>query len=351
MKLRQAPGLTFDDVLLVPQKTALHTRKEVDLKTQLTRTISLTMPMVPANMDTVTESEMAIAVARLGGIGIIHRFLTVEEEVEQVKKVKNENLLVGAAVGVREDALQRAGGLLDAGADVLVIDIAHGHSIQLLETLKNLKQKFPHSQVIAGNIATKEAAEELIACGADAVKVGIGPGAFCSTRIITGAGVPQLTAIMEIAEVSHIEGVPIIADGGIRYPGDIVKALAAGASTVMVGAKFAGTDEAPSELVEIDARKYKLARGMASSAANRARKEKDKSVKMDVENYTPEGVEGAVPYTGAVSQLIERYMGGVRSGFSYCGAHNIKELWENAEFIQITSSALAESFPHDIVIK
>ncbi len=344
-------GLTFDDVLLVPQKTPLYSRNEVDLTTYITPKISLSLPIISANMDSVTESNMAIAMAKIGGIGIIHRFLSIEEQVSEVKKVKEEGLLVGAAVGVKDDYLSRAEKLLAVGCDVLVIDIAHGHSIQLLKALENLKNCFVESQIIAGNIATANGAKDLIDAGADGLKVGIGPGSFCTTRIVAGAGVPQLTAIMDVAEIAQEKGVPIIADGGIRYSGDIVKALAAGASTVMLGSKLVGCDESPAPLREIDGKMYKLGRGMASTAANKDRKEKDTSVTMDVEKYSPEGVEGLVGYNGPVSQLLGKYAGGVRSGFSYCGSKNITELWQKAEFIQITASALLESHPHDIFVK
>lgn len=351
MKLRQQLGLTFDDVLLVPQKTPLRSRKEVDLSTQLTQKIRLNTPIISANMDMVTESTMAIAMARLGGIGFIHRFLTVVEQAAEVKKVKEQGLLVGAAVGVKDDVFDRSEQLLDVGCDVLVIDIAHGYSVQLLEVLPELKKRFPKAQVVAGNIATAEAAQELIEHGADALKVGIGPGGFCTTRIVAGSGVPQLTAIMDVAHVAHKAGVPIIADGGIHYSGDIVKALAAGASTVMMGTKLAGTDESPAPFVDMDGRKHKMARGMASRAANQDRVNKDRSITMDIASYIPEGVEGAVEYTGPVSEIIESYIGGMRSGFSYSGARTLEELWKNAEFIQITSSALTESFPHDVLVK
>ncbi len=344
-------GLTFDDVLLVPQKTPLYSRREVDLTTRLTPRITLSMPIISANMDTVTESGMAIAMARLGGIGIIHRFLTIEDEVREVELVKKEGLLVGAAIGVKGDYLERAEALLEAKCDVLVIDIAHGHSVQLIDALQTLKKKFPKAEIIAGNIATKEAAEELIAAGADALKVGIGPGAFCTTRIVTGAGVPQLTAIMDVAEVAHKKGVPIIADGGIRFSGDIVKALAAGASTVMMGSKLVGCDESPAPLIELEGTLFKHGRGMASTAANKDRKNKDNSVTMDVDSYTPEGVEGAVTYMGPVAQFLEKYVGGVKSGFSYCGARTMADLWEKSQFIQITQNALVESHPHDVLVK
>lgn len=349
MKIRK--GITFDDVLLVPQKTPLRSRSEVDLSTQLTAKIKIQTPIISANMDTVTESQMAIAMARLGGIGFIHRFMAIEKQVEEVRKVKKENLLVGAAIGVKGDFLERSEALLNAGCDVLVLDIAHGHSVQLVEVLSLLKSKFKDAQVIAGNIASRAAAEELIEAGADCLKVGIGPGAFCTTRIVTGSGVPQLTAIMEVAEVAHKHGVPIIADGGIRYSGDIVKALAAGASSVMMGSKLVGCDESPAPLIEIEGLMYKLGRGMASTAANKNRVEKDESVELDIESYTPEGVEGNVTYVGPVAQFLGKYLGGIRSGFSYSGARNLKELWENAEFIQITPNALVESHPHDVLVK
>lgn len=344
-------GLTFDDVLLVPQKTTLRSRSEADLSTYLTPKIRLKIPFISANMDTVTESRMAIAMAELGGIGIIHRFNTVEEEVDEVKKVKDKKLLVGAAIGVRGDYLERAEALVNAGCDVLVIDIAHGYSIQLLEALKTLRKKFKKAQIIAGNIASADGARELIDAGADALKVGIGPGSFCSTRIVTGSGVPQLTAIMDVDSVARKEGIPVIADGGIRYSGDVVKALAAGASTVMMGGKLAGSDEAPGDVIEHKGEKKKLARGMASTAANRDRVDKDKNVTMDVDTYTPEGVEGFVPYTGPVAPMLEKWLGGIRSGYSYSGARTIEELWKNAEFVRITTSGLTESFPHDVLIK
>ncbi len=344
-------GITFDDVLLVPQETSLRSRSEVDLSTQLTKKITLKTPIISANMDTVTESRMAIAMAQLGGIGFIHRFMTVTSQVKEVMKVKKENLPVGAAIGVKGDYVERADALLNAGCDVLVIDIAHGHSIQLIEALSLLKSKFKDSQIVAGNIATGKAAEDLISAGADCLKVGIGPGAFCTTRIVTGAGMPQLTAIMDIAEVSRKHNIPIIADGGIRYSGDIVKALAAGASTVMMGSRLVGCEESPAPLIEIEGVIYKHGRGMASTAANQARSEKDESISIDIESYTPEGVEGSVAYIGPVKQLLEKYLGGIKSGFSYCGARNFDELWSRAEFVQITANALVESHPHDVLVK
>ena len=348
INIRKNIGLTFDDVLLVPRKTDLVSRSEVNLSTNLTKKIKLKIPVISANMDTVTEAEMAIALGRQGGIGIIHRFLTIGKEAEMVSTVKKEKLLVGAAVGIRENYIERAQALIKAGVDVVVIDIAHGHSIYLIKVLKELKKKFPKVDIIAGNMATAEATEELIKNGVAAVKVGIGPGALCTTRIVTGAGVPQLTAISECSEVAKKYDVPIIADGGIRNSGDMVKALAVGASTVMIGTLFAGCDESPALTFFKNNRKYKLTRGMASLMASHDRQKNDIKVKKDLKEYAAEGVEAVVPYRGNVVEFINQLLSGVRSGFSYCGAKNTKELWQKAEFIQITQSSLIESMPHDV---
>ncbi len=345
----QKTGYTFDDVLLVPKKTDLASRSHVNLSTQLTPKIKLKIPFISANMDTVTESKMAITLAKEGGIGIIHRFLTIEQEIREVRLVKKEKLLVGAAIGIKDDYLERTEALLKAGADVIVIDIAHGHSIFLLKALKELVKKFPKKEFIVGNVATAEGAADLIECGAAAVKVGIGPGALCTTRIVTGAGVPQLTAIAECTEAAQGK-VPLIADGGIRMSGDIVKALAAGASTVMIGALFAGCDESPALSIFRHNTKYKLTRGMASLMANHDRQRNDDKVKKDLKLYAAEGVEAVVPYRGSVVDLIRQFLGGIKSGFSYCGSKNIGELWQKAEFIQITQSSLVESKPHDVEV-
>lgn len=343
-------GITFDDVLLVPQKTSSNSRSEIDISSFLTPKIKLEVPVIAANMDTVTESAMAIAMAEVGGIGFIHRFLSIKDQVREVSLVKKAKLRVGAAIGVKDDCLKRAEALLEAKVDVLLIDVAHGHSTQLIKTLKKLKKVFPKTEVIAGNIATAEAAEELIKNGADALKVGIGPGSLCSTRIVTGAGVPQITAIMECLKIAAKTHTPIIADGGIRYSGDIVKALAAGASSVMIGSMLAGCDESPALLVKRGDKKYKLTRGMASIAANLERAKKDGSIKKDLEEYAQEGVEGLVPYKGLVGVLIKKMASGVRSGFSYCGAKDIEELWKKSQFIKISHSGLIESHPHDIEV-
>lgn len=341
-------GLTFDDVLLVPKKTPVETRANVDVSSNITPKIKLKAPIISANMDTVTEGSMALEMARAGGIGIIHRFLSIEAQVAEVELVKKENLLVGAAIGIKGDYIDRTEALLKAGCDAIVIDIAHGHSEFLIKALKELKKKFPAAEFIAGNVATAEAAEELIINGADALKVGIGPGALCTTRIVAGTGVPQITAIIEAAKVAHKHNIPIIADGGIRYAGDIVKALAAGASTVMIGALLAGCEESPALTFYRNSEKFKLTRGMASLSANYERQFKDTTIRKDLKEYAAEGVEAIVSYKGSVGHLINQFVWGVKSGFSYSGAHNITELWQNAEFIQISQNALIESHPHNV---
>lgn len=468
-------AITFDDVLLIPKYSDVLSRKDVNVKTKLTRNISINNPIVSSNMDTVTETTMAIAMARNGGIGILHRFLSVEDQVAMVKAVKRaesfqitdpwtarpdatledlENLMlekgvhsiivtdkdnkllgivttrdmrfvaqgtpvssfmtpreklvtgppdctmaqakdilsqhrleklplvdaqnnlvglmtskdiinhlhrpyasldslgrlmVGAAVGVKEGFLERAKALIDAGVDVLVVDIAHGHSKLAMDTTKALKAHFPKVDVIAGNVATAAAVKDLIESGADAVKVGVGPGSICITRIVTGCGVPQLTAVLECAREAQKHGVPIIADGGLRNSGDITKALAAGASTVMLGSLLAGTDESPGQTIIKDGKKVKVIRGMAGYGANMSDRQR-RNVKDDIFDVVPEGVEAVVPYRGGVSGIIKQLVGGVCSGLSYCGAHNISELHVNAEFTRISGAGKAESGSHDVAL-
>lgn len=466
-------GLTFDDVLLIPAKSDV-TPNMIELKTNLTKTITLNTPIMTAAMDTVTESKMAIAIAREGGIGIIHKNMTIEQQVDEVDKVKrsengvivnpfflspvdsvrdadtlmgkykisgvpivengklvgiftnrdlrfisdpaqkigevmtkenlitapvgttlqgaqeilrkhkieklplvDENgflkglitikdieksvqypntardksgrLLCGAAIGITPDVLERAGALIKAQADVLVLDSAHGHSKNIMVTLDKVKNAFPDIPVIAGNVATAAAAEDLIKAGADAVKVGIGPGSICTTRVVAGIGVPQITAIYDCACAAAKYGVPIIADGGIKYSGDIVKALAAGANTVMLGSLLAGCEEAPGDVEIYQGRSFKVYRGMGSLAAmkkgsaDRYFQEKDKKL-------VPEGVEGRVPYKGSVADTIFQLVGGIKSGMGYCGSQTIPVLQEKAQFIRITGAGLKESHPHDIYI-
>jgi IMP dehydrogenase len=477
MKIRPDLGLTFDDVLLVPQRSAIRSRKEVSTSTSLVSGIRLSIPILSANMDTVTETRMAIAMAQLGGIGILHRFMTIEQQADCVARVKrSESLIVespltilpganieqarlrmeqddvgglmvvdeenrllgivtsrdvllapdkdlpigrvmtprddlvtaskdetpeearrklfehrieklplvdeaghlaglitaqdiikiqehpnatkdnrgrlrvGAAVGVHPEDIDRAAACQAAGVDVLVVDIAHGHSEHVFNMVRKLKHNFPILPVIAGNVATAEGVQDLVEAGAEAVKVGVGSGSICTTRIVTGFGVPQLTAISECAEVGRALNIPIIADGGIRNSGDITKSLAAGASTVMIGGLFAGTDESPGATVIREGRRYKIVRGMASLSANIERRQLANG-ELAVEEWgevVPEGVEATVPYKGAVVDVVFQLVGGLRSGLSYAGACSIEELWQAAEFIRITSSGKQESGAHDV---
>ncbi len=469
-------GLTFDDVLLVPKFSDITSRSQTNLETKLSKNISLNIPLISANMDTVTESSMALAMAQQGGLGIIHRFLTIEEETNQILKVKRsgsvmienpyfigpdktvndaisymgekgvhgllvmdsesklvgiltrrdvafesesnqlvkdimtkdvitaklginldeakqilhkhrieklpliddsglvkglitskditniENFpqaskdkkgrpLVGAAVGVKGDFMDRTESLLEAGADVIVVDIAHGHSENAVNTVRHIKKAFPNSELIAGNVATASGAEDLIKAGVDAVKVGVGSGSICITRIVTGSGVPQLTAVLDCAKVGKKHDVPIISDGGIRTSGDITKALAAGSSSVMVGSILGGTDESPGSFMTRNGKRFKIYRGMASFYASLGRKSKENgkiSFEDDLNDYVAEGVEAMVPYKGSVTDILKQLTGGIRSGLSYCGANTIKQMQENAEFIKMSHAGYAESQPHDV---
>lgn len=470
-------ALTFDDVLLVPGYSEI-LPSQVDVSTRLTRGIVLNIPLISAAMDTVTEAELAKAIAREGGIGIIHKNLSPEDQAQQVSIVKRaENgviedpitikpdttvrmadrimgqykigglpvvddhckllgiltvrdirfatdmnmpvhrlmtpidrlviakpgitleeakrilhkhrveklplvddsgclvglitikdvnaviehpqaardekgrLLVGAAVGPGSDTMERVGLLVDAGVDVIVVDTAHGHSKKVLDTIRQIKSAWPDLQVIGGNIATAEAAKALIEAGVDAVKVGIGPGSICTTRVVAGVGVPQLTAILDVVSVAKTYDIPVIADGGIRYSGDIVKALAAGAETVMLGSLFAGTEESPGETILYHGRKYKAYRGMGSiSAMKKGSSDRYFQESDDQGKFVPEGVEGMVPYKGYVKDVVYQLVGGLRSGMGYVGAKNLKELRAKATFIKITSASMKESHPHDIFI-
>jgi len=356
-------ALTFNDVLLVPKYSEIISRKLVDLSTKFSRNINLKIPLVSSNMDSVTESALAIAMAQLGGIGIIHRFLTIDEQVNQVKEVKALNLLVGAAVGVRDDYLKRAQELIDVGVDVIVIDIAHGHAKHVLDAVKSIKKRWTNIDVVAGNVATSEGVKALVDAGADGVKIGVGSGSACSTRVVTGHGVPQLTAIIncsreyvppEEGTISIVDSykpvsVPTIADGGISNSGDIVKSLVAGASCVMLGSLLAGAEECPGYIKIRKGVRYKVYRGMASVEANITRKQKDNitMTEEEISEIVPEGVATEVLYQGKVENIIKQLVGGIKSGFSYSGANNLKELREKAEFIKITAASWEESLPKE----
>jgi len=478
MRIRKEPGLTFDDVLLVPQRSPIPSRRDVDTSSRFSRHITLHIPIVSSNMDTVTEGRMAIAMARAGGIGVIHRFLPAARQAAEVARVKRTEsfvvedpftlppaatvgqaraalaergiggvvivdserrpvgivttrdllfapdaeqpvtavmtprerlvtapqgisleeaqrllhehrieklplidaqgrlaglitaqditklaqhphaskdakgrLRVAAAIGVHAADVERARLLLEAGADALVIDIAHGHADHMLAMIRRIRREFGDVELIAGNVATAEGVRDLAEAGVDAVKVGVGAGSICITRIVTGSGVPQLTAIAECAEAARAYDLPIIADGGTRTSGDIVKALAAGASTVMLGNLLAGTEESPGATVIREGQKVKVTRGMASLSATISRElleHGEDTFDQDWEKVVPEGVEAVVPYRGAVAEVLQQLVGGLRSGMSYCGARTIAELQEKAEFIQMTPAGVRESGPHDV---
>lgn len=338
-------GRSYGDVLLVPQRSPVDSRDDVDLSTQLTPDIRIDRPLLSAPMDTVTERETAIALSAAGGFGTIHRFLAIDEQVAEVRAVLEAGERVGAAVGIADGYLQRTERTLEAGADALVVDVAHAHLERALEAVETIVSEYDPANLIVGNVATPAGVRDLYAAGADTVKVGIGPGSHCTTRRVAGAGVPQLTAVHQCAEVGQDLDVPIIADGGIQSSGDAVKALMAGADSVMLGRLFAGTEEAPGEVVDVDGDQYKRSRGMATTAANQARTDKEGAA-ADAD----EGVEGLTPYSGDLVDVVERFAGGLRSGLSYCGGHTIPAARERAEFMEVAASAREREgahFDHD----
>lgn len=365
-------GLTFDDVLLLPGYSDF-SRSEINLSTNLTKKIKLSLPFVSAPMDTVTESELAIELAKLGGIGIIHRNLSIKDQAGHVRIAKQKKLLVGAAIGASKGSEERVTALAKVNVDVIVVDSAHGFSKGVISAVSFIKKNYPKMQVIAGNIATFDGAKALISAGADGLRVGMGPGAICTTRVISGMGVPQITALLDITKIAKKAGIPLIADGGIKSSGDMVKALACGASTVMMGSFFASAVEAPGRVViltrsqvpdrfqsifnhGIKRYRFKEYRGMGSVAAMK----KGAKIKAEDEFHgkdyykekvlVAEGVEGLVPIKGSVKELVEQAIGGIKSGMYYMGAKTIKELWQKARFIQITQASLRESHPHSVLI-
>jgi IMP dehydrogenase len=337
-------GLTFDDVLLIPRYSEISSRRIPSLKTQITKNFSIDLPVITANMDTITEANMACTMAKMGGIGSLHRFMSTEDQVKEVQKIikfqkeNNLNTPIAASIGVKEEGMKRAEQLIAAGVQIITLDIAHGDSIMMLETLDFLKKSFPKIDVIAGNVATPDGVKRMIDRGADAVKVGIGPGSMCTTRIITGHGVPQLTAIALAVSAARPYNIPVIADGGLKNSGDIVKALSAGASSVMVGSLVSGTLETPGE-VKGGMKHY---RGMAS-----------KSAQVSWRGEMPQGMaaEGEstmIPCKGSVVNVIEELMGGLRSGMTYLGVDNLPAMSEAALFMQMTASGMSESKPHGV---
>ena len=342
-------SLTFDDVLLLPRYSDI-LPSQTDISLSLTNKISLKVPFLSSAMDTVTESKMAIAIANSGGIGVIHRNMSVKNQVAEIVKVKKKKLVVGAAVGTSKEDLDRTKSLVDNGCDLIVIDTAHGHSKKVLNTLSKLKKINKLTPFCVGNIATAEAAKRLYNSGADIIKVGIGPGSICTTRMVAGIGVPQVSAIMEVKESLKKTKIKIISDGGIKFSGDIAKALAAGADAIMMGSIFAGTDESPGKKFKFKGKIYKKYRGMgsigamSSGSANRyfQKNFKDKS------KFVPEGVEGRVEYKGNLSKIIYQLQGGLRSSMGYIGARNLDQIKKNAKFIKITKAGFYESMVHSV---
>ena len=338
-------GLSYDDVLLVPRRSPVDSRDDVDLTTTLADGLELEVPVLTAAMDTVTETEMARAVAEVGGLGVVHRFLTVDEQAAMVREVAADGLPATGAVGIAEDHVDRAAALVDAGACMLVVDVAHGHMERTLEATAELAERFPDTPLCAGNVATREGVADLAAAGADCVKVGVGPGSHCTTREVTGFGVPQFTAVERCADEAREHGVTTVADGGIRTSGDAVKALLAGADAVMMGGFFAGCAESPGEVIEIDGQRYKRSRGMSTAAAAEDRDDKEGDVDAD------EGVEAVTEYTGPVAPRLEEFAAGLRSGFSYAGAHDLATARENAEFMEVNETTKGRNGAHGFARK
>ncbi len=344
-------ALSYDDVLLVPQYSDINSRNEVSLKTKISPNVTLDIPLISANMSDVTDSKMAIALGKLGGLGVIPRFLPIDMQAEEVAIVKKSGVIVGAAVGARNGIVERAIALVEAGANILFIDVAHGHMQKNLEATTKLKQIFGKSvDIVSGNSATYEAAEDLFKAGADSVKVGVGPGSICTTRIETGSGVPQITAILESSRAARKYKGYIIADGGVKTSGDCVKGLAAGASAIMAGSIFAGCDEAPGKMVKKDGIKYKVYN--ASTSLAEKTKHSIFNLKETEKHYVKqiEGVESIVPYKGKLSNLIEKISSNIRSGLSYSGANSVDILWKKAKFVRMTSQGLRESGAHDVLL-
>lgn len=363
-KILEKDALTFDDVLLVPQYSEI-TPDMADVSTKLTNTFKMNVPFLSAAMDTVSEHKLVTALALAGGLGVIHKNMSIADQAKEVEMVKNYEfdneknkrvlidkkgrLCVGAAIGVTADMMDRVHALMDAGVDVFVLDSAHGDSKNIINAIRNLRLEYPSMELIAGNVATYEGALDLMKAGASAVKVGMGPGSICTTRIIAGIGVPQLQAVMDCARASKEMNVPIIADGGIKYSGDVVKALAAGANTVMLGGLFATCEEAPGDIYESNGKKYRTYRGMGSIEAM-AKGSTDRYFQTGHKKFVAEGVQGIVEVKTTVEELVFQLIGGLKAGMGYCGSKDISTLQEKGTFIKITNNALLESHPHDISI-
>ncbi|MDE8312501.1 IMP dehydrogenase [Erysipelothrix rhusiopathiae] len=355
---------TFDDLLLVPAKSEV-VPAQVKLQTRLTDKITLNIPIVSAAMDTVTEDAMAIMLAKLGGMGFVHKNMPVEAQAAMIKAVKETEvessfedanidpqgrLRVGAAVGVGESSLERVRALVDAGVDIVAVDSAHGHSQGVIDKVRMIRAEFPELDIVGGNIVTAQGATDLIYAGANVIKVGVGPGSICTTRVVAGVGVPQLTAVNDVYSVARQYGVGVIADGGIKLSGDIAKALAAGGSCVMLGGLLAGTEETPGEVMEVFGKKVKGYVGMGSLSAMQ-RGSSDRYFQggvSELKKLVPEGIEATVPFKGSIRDVIYQMLGGLRSGMGYCGCGTIEEMHQKAQFVKITGAGLRESHPHDV---
>lgn len=343
-------GLSYDDVLLIPQHSNIKSRSDVDLSTQITPKVKLKLPLISINMSDVTEVDMAIALGKLGGLGFLHRFLTAEEQAEMVAKVKKAGVLVGAAIGCRNGHLKRAELLAKAGVDIITLDVAHGAMQQAIDATSELKNKFgKNCDIVSGVIATYEGARDLFKAGADSVRVGVGPGTICITRIQTGVGVPQISAVMEAARAAREFGKTVLCDGGSKNTGDIIKGLAAGSSAVIMGSQFAGHNEAPGKFIK---KSGKLFKAYNASTSFTEKTNHTKKLYFLPKSYTKhiEGVESMVPFKGPLKNTIEKMQANIRSGFSYLGANNIQALWHNSHFIRVTPNGLRENGVHDVII-
>jgi IMP dehydrogenase len=337
-------GYSFDDVLIVPKYNKVKSRGDVGFKTQVTRNYFINIPLIAANMDTICENKMAITIGKLGGLGVLHRFMSVDKQAREVRLVKEEGLLCAAAVGIKDLEI-RVPVLVSSGVNILVLDVAHGHSKYIGKGLDWIKQNYPNIDVMVGNVATKDAAHYFLTKGADAIKVGIGPGSVCITRIMTGAGIPQITAIMDVYEETQGR-VPICADGGIKIPGDITKAIGAGADTIMVGSIFSGTTETPGEITNIDGKEFKEYRGMASYDATLKKLQLDGQSEKEV--IYVEGEKITVKHKGSVELIVKKFLEGLASGMTYVGVEKIEELCGKADFVEISSAGYKESIAHGV---
>jgi IMP dehydrogenase len=340
-------GLSYDDVLLIPQHSTINSRQDVDLSTQITPKLKLKIPLISINMSDVTGVEMATAMGKLGGLGLLPRFISIESQAEMVAKVKKAGVYAVPAIGIREGYLENVQKLLNAGADAVTIDVAHGHLQKCLDATKTIKNTYRNLDVISGVVATYEAASDLFKAGADSVRVGVGPGTICITRIVTGFGVPQITAVLEVSRAAKKFKRTVICDGGTKNSGDVVKGLAAGASAVIAGSQFAGCDEAPGKVVTINGKKYKTYNASTSAPEKLKQLENNGISKNSVKHV--EGVESFVPCKGPVSDVIDNILTGVRSGFSYAGAKNVSQLWRKAKFMRVSSAGRKENGAHDVI--